>query len=383
MSSTNRKTPDGAQAVKVSFAAIDPRLEINVVPPTERESRPGGMVWWGEANRYPDYLWSLYREVPTLQSIVDGNVDYVAGDSTDIRPLAEGYAPGVMNRRGDGIRDQVRDIAGDLGIYGGFALQVIRDAAGRPAEVYWLDMRYVRTDKECTRFWYSEKWGQGGRRAVVYPAFRPGLDWASLDDAGRAEQASSVLYVRGSRRQTYPVPRYGSAVKACEMERRIDDFHLNSLANGFYGSFIVNFNNGVPEDAVKEQVERDFTEKFAGAANAGRVMFSWNRDMTARTTMETPKVEDFGEKYGALAARARQEIFTAFRANPNLFGIPTEGNGFANEQYEESFRLYNRTMIEPMQDTIRKAYETIYGAEGVLAIAPLTLGAAQGGPANG
>ena len=359
MSSTNRKTPDGAQAVKVSFAAIDPRLEINVVPPTERESRPGGMVWWGEANRYPDYLWSLYREVPTLQSIVDGNVDYVAGDSTDIRPLAEGYAPGVMNRRGD------------------------LDAAGRPAEVYWLDMRYVRTDKECTRFWYSEKWGQGGRRAVVYPAFRPGLDWASLDDAGRAEHASSVLYVRGSRRQTYPVPRYGSAVKACEMERHIDDFHLNSLANGFYGSFIVNFNNGVPEDAVKEQVERDFTEKFAGAANAGRVMFSWNRDMTARTTMETPKVEDFGEKYGALAARARQEIFTAFRANPNLFGIPTEGNGFANEQYEESFRLYNRTMIEPMQDTIRKAYETIYGAEGVLAIAPLTLGAAQGGPENG
>lgn len=378
MSSTRQEID---RKVSVSFAALDPWLETNIVLPVENETRTGGMVYWGAGNRYPEYLWELYSQVPTLQSVIDGIVDYVSGDSVELVPFSDALAAGTVNRRGDTIRDQVRDLAGDLGIYGGFALQVIRDREGRPAEIYWLDMRYVRTDKEATRFWYSEKWGRCGRGAVaVYPAYRPGLDWGRLSDAEKAEHASSVLYVRGSRRRTYPAPRYGSAVKACEMERQIDNFHINSLANGFYGSFIVNFNNGVPTDEIKEQIERDFTEKFAGADNAGRIMFSWNRDMTNRTTMEVPKVEDFGERYNALAQRARQEIFTAFRANPNLFGIPTEGNGFANEQYEESFRLFNKTTVMPMQDTIAEAYARILG-EGALTITPMTLNG--GGQANG
>ena len=373
MSSTTA-TPDGGR-VRVSFAAIDPFVEVNVVKAVERETRSGGMVYWGEVNRYPEYLWSLYRDVPTLQSVVDGIADYVAGDGAELSAL-----PGAVNRRGDTAYEQVKDAAKDLCIYGGFALQVIRDATGAPAEVYWLDMRYLRTDKERTRFWYSEKWGGYGRaNTVVYPAFRPGLDWGSLPPEERAAQASTVLYCAGTRRTTYPVPRWGSAVKACEMERQIDDFHLNSLVNGFYGSLIVNFNNGLPEDdAVKEQVESDFNEKFAGATNAGRVMFSWNDSYAARTTLEAPKVEDFGERYSLLAARARQEIFTAFRANPNLFGIPTDGKGFSEEEYAESFRLFNRTVVKPMQTAIEEVYAKIWGTDGVLTITPLSLGDGSG-----
>lgn len=364
---------------RVSFAAIDPYVEVNIVKSVERETRAGGIVYWGEANRYPEYLWSLYRDVPTLQSVVDGIADYVAGDGVELSAL-----PDPVNRKGGTAFEQVRDIAKDMGIYGGFALQVIRDASGTPVEIYWLDMRYVRTDKERTRFWYSEKWGGFGRaKTVVYPAFRPALDWGSLSPEERAEQASSVLYVAGTERTTYPVPRWGSAVKACEMERKIDDFHLNSLCNGFYGSQIVNFNNGLPaDDEVKKQIERDFNEKFAGAANAGRVMFSWNDSYAARTTLEAPKVEDFGERYSLLADRARQEIFTAFRANPNLFGIPTDGKGFSEEEYEDSFRLFNRTVIKPMQTAIEEAYAKIWGMGDVLKITPLSLGDGSSGGAS-
>ena len=53
--------------------------------------------------------------------------------------------------------------------------------------------------------------------------------------------------------------------------------------------------------------------------------------------------------------------------------IPTEGNGFANEQYEESFRLYNRTAVRPMQRLICDAYDRIYGQTGVLTITPFSL----------
>ena len=103
-------------------------------------------------------------------------------------------------------------------------------------------------------------------------------------------------------------------------------------------------------------------------------MFSWNKSKDNATTFDVPPITDFGDKYNALSSHSRQQIFTAFRANPNLFGIPTEGNGFANEQYEESFTLYNRTAVRPVQDMIAAAYAKIYGQEDVLKITPFSMG---------
>ena len=103
------------------------------------------------------------------------------------------------------------------------------------------------------------------------------------------------------------------------------------------------------------------------------MMFSWNDDRAHATTIEIPKVEDFGDKYNSLEKSTRQQIFTAFRANPNLFGIPTENLGFSQEEYESAFRLYNRTCVKPVQQIICDAYDRIYGATGVLTITPFSL----------
>lgn len=359
----------------VSFAALDPYLETNIVSPREKVAQGrDGLVEWGDGNVYPEYLTELYDNVPTLQSIIDGTVDFIAGDDASILPLRDGMTSGAMNLRGDTIAEQLRDIATDLNLYGGFALQVIRGRDGRPSEVYYIDMRRIRTNKDNSVFWWCEDWTRrAAHETVRYPVYIPFLDWGTLDEDGRNLHASSILFVKSVRRKVYPVPKFASAVKAGEIERGIDDFHLNSLDNGFTSSQIVNFNNGDPGDQMKEQIEDEFTEKFSGHANAGRILFSWNNSKDTATTIESPTVEDFGDRYKALSERSRQQLFTAFRANPNLFGIPTEGNGFANEQYEESFRLYNRTAVQPMQRMICDAYDRIYGQQGVLTITPFTL----------
>ena len=166
---------------------------------------------------------------------------------------------------------------------------------------------------------------------------------------------------------------------SCETERAVDEYHLNSVRNGFVASAIVNFNNGVPSDEVKEEVEESFTEKFTGTGtNAGRILFSWNPNKESATTIEYPKVEDFGEKYKALEKASRQRIFTAFRANPNLFGIPTDSLGFSSEEYESAFRLFNRTTIQPAQRLVVEALEKTFGRS-VLTVYPFTLdGAGEG-----
>lgn len=358
----------------VSFAAIDQFVETNIVLPTEKVTN-GNFVMWGKGNGYPSYLLDLYNNVTTLRSIINGNIDFITGDNVSILPLGERFANGIMNTRGDQITDIVRNLAKDYNIYGGFALQIIRDHNGDVAEVYYIDMRFIRSNKENDVFYYSEKWDKGGRTDVItYPKFMRNLNWAELTEEERDRHASSILFVKNVHTQVYPSPMYAASIKACEIERCIDDYHLNAIENGFTSSMIINFNNGDPGDEIKEEIEKDFNEKFSGHQNAGRIMFCWNKDRTSATTITEPKVEDFGNRYHALATHSRQQIFSAFRAQPLLFGLTADVNtGFSTEEFEQSFKLYNRTQIRPVQRMIADAFERIYGANGVLTITPFSL----------
>ena len=380
MSNTEQNKPARA---RISFAAIDPYIDTNIILPVEKFVSAKDLMEWGTRNSYPDYLLDLYNNVPTLRAIINGNIDFIAGDDVSIQPLTQHLPNGIMNNRGDHIREQIKDISKDYEIYGGFALQIIRNLIGEVAEVYYIDMRFLRTNKEGNVFYYCEDWSKSVRKdVIVYPAFIPNLNWDALDDEARNRNASSILYVKNVHTQVYPAPLYAASIKACEIERLIDDFHLSDINNHFVSSAIINFNNGIPDDDVKEQIEREFTEKFCGASNGGRTAFSWNPNKESATDIVEFEVKDFGERYKSLSDHSRQQIFTAFRANPNLFGIPTEGNGFANEQYAESFKLYNRTQIKPVQRMIADAYDKIYGQPKVLTIVPFSMDGESEGNVN-
>ena len=81
--------------------------------------------------------------------------------------MGDRFADGIMNTRGDLITDIVRDLAKDYNLYGGFALQIIRDHNGDVAEIYYIDMRFIRANKENDVFYYNEHWDKGGRKDVI------------------------------------------------------------------------------------------------------------------------------------------------------------------------------------------------------------------------
>lgn len=361
--------------VPLAFAALDPYIETNIVSPKESSVTGRGYIQWGDRNQFPEYLLSLYKDVPTLRSCINGSRDFVTGDAQTLTNPLEGNTEGTLNRRGETVLEVVQGCAEDYFIYGGFALQVIRNKEGRPTEIYNIPLRNLRSNKECTVFYYSEDWAKSRAKVLEYPAYVPGLDqkWAVLDGKARAAAAASIVFVSNERTQTYPFPIYGAALTACETERAIGEYHLNAVCNGFAPSAVINFNNGTPTDDVKREIEKDVNEKFAGHQNAGRIILSWNQNKESETTFEVIKTEDFGEKYKALAASVRQSIFTAFRANPNLFGIPTESLGFSQEEYESAFRLYNRTVVRPAQRIICDAFDRIFGNVGSLTITPFSL----------
>ena len=94
---------------KVQLSAIDPFIASNIVLPTETKVRGKDYVMWGEDNKYPLYLWDLYLNVATLQSIINGSADFIVGN--DVKCNAPGFEV-VVNKKGETIVDFGQVIAG-------------------------------------------------------------------------------------------------------------------------------------------------------------------------------------------------------------------------------------------------------------------------------
>ena len=350
------------EKAKIQLSALNPYLQDNKVENVEKEISGVDFIAWGTDNQYPGYLFSLYEDCATLQTIINGTVDFVCGN--DISCNLQIFEK-TVNKNGDTILDIIQRISTDYLIFGGFALQVIRNAIGEITELYWVDFTKIRSDRKNEVFFYSEDWckSYGRVKYIVYPKFN------EVDS-----NPSSIFYYKGNKtRSTYPTPLYNAAITSCELEKKINEFHLNEISNNFLTSKIINFNSGVPDDDLKNEIERNLNEKFAGSENAGRILISFNANKDSETTVTDLPMDDFADRYEALHKRSREQIFTAFRATPNLFGLMTETTGFNEQEFFEAFKLYNRTAVRPIQQIITKSFDKILGFEGSITITPFNL----------
>lgn len=341
--------------VKISFAAIDPYIKEKKVLPTQKEIRGQEYFAWGDDNRYPQYLYELYSNVTTLQSIINTLVDYVCGDEIISDWI---YDTNYV------ISDLIFDIVKSYAIYGGYALSIVRNKLGDVAHISCLDFRNIRSNKEGTHYYYSTDFGEksyGRIKTLCYPKF----------DKEQKNVLSSIFYYKDDKYSVYPTPLYGAAITACEIEKSIDDYHLNSINNNFMGSVLLSFNNGVPDDNIKNEIEKNFNEKFTGKENAGRVVISYSEDKEHALTLEKIDTEDFSERYKSLAERSQQAMFTAFRMTPTLVGINDNTKGFAREQYADEYALFNKTMVKPIQKMILRSLISIIDAN--IEIKPFTI----------
>lgn len=338
--------------IKVAFAAINQYVQDAIPLPKEKAIRGYDYVSWGEDNKYPDFLYSLYENCATLQSIINGCVDYILGDTVTV-------ISGIVF---DGLDTLLTRCVEDYLIFGGCYINVIRNKAGRVSELHWIDARKIRTNEKGDVFYYSENWNKsyGKVETIKLPAYKK----------DSTEPSSIFCLKRNQSRNTYPTPLWSAAIKSVVTEIEIGKYHLNEILNNFSTSAIINFNNGVPSDEDMDELEKSIQDKFTGSENAGRFLMTFNNSKENAVTVERLGTDDYDERYASMAKRVRSEIFTAFRANPNLFGLPTENLGFNNEEYESTFTLFNRTFVRPIQKDLR-AFLASLGTE--IEIAPFSL----------
>ena len=317
-----------------------PRLEVKQVKNCK-------YLKYGTDNLFPQYVFELYTHSSQFASIVDTMKDYIIGNG-----IVSGYPMKVVNRKGDTFDLFVEKLIIDYLLFGGFAFQVIRNKNKQIAEINWLDFRYIRINEDEDTIFYNKEWHNNRMQPKVYERYVNG-----------EMQTNSVFYYKGRQtRNQYPEPCYLAALTSIEISTQIPDYHLNNLTNGFHPSAIVNFNNGsnLPED-VMDEIEEAIQEKFSGTKNASRILLSFNDDMTHKTTIERLPDDGSIDIYNSLKESTEKDIYTAFRISKLLMGDASDSTGFNKQAYLESFALYNKTVIQPIQKEIEDVVNNVLG----------------------
>lgn len=340
-------------SVKLNFAAIGQVLEDNIITNVQKEIKGKDYVQYGDRNIYPTYLWDLYNNVSVLKSIITG-----LANCFDNIAIHNDFSFQI-NLKGQTVEDVAKQIILDYFIYGGFALNIVRNNKGGIQSIYNIDFKNIRSNKKNTKFYYSEDWAEksvGRVQTVSYPVFDP-----------KATDPSSIYYFKNELYRTYPSPVWGGAVMSAEVLRNISQFNLNSLHNGLSSDYIVNFNAGKPTPEAQEEIEETFDEKYAGFQNC-RPMLSFNNDFQHRTTVEAIPQTSYAEKYSALEKTSKQDIYCAFNMNPALLGLPMDGTGFNDNDIRESWKIAMELVFKPVLKVVKRAFEYIFQTPEVLDI---------------
>ena len=324
---------------RLVFSAFE--LDKVTVPEAKEVVRSGfDYVSWGMDNKFPQNLYEMYSNSAILQSVINGTADYVFGGG-----IISTFD--VVNSNFETLEDIVKKCVFDYLIFGGFAIQLMYKG-GKVEEMYWLDFQKCRKSDNEKKVFYSDDWGKYAKKALEYDAWKPGTN-----------KGTCIYYYKGHKtRGIYPVPMYVGALKSVKISNEISNFHLNNIVKGFASNAIISFNNGEPDEDTKARIERDIKEKFCGTENAGSFLLLFNE--SKENACEIAKIQDdnFDKKYEALSKSVKEDIFIAFRATPTLFGLPNENNGFSKQEYLESFELYNKTVVIPIQNDVERAFKS-------------------------
>ena len=115
----------------------------------------------------------------------------------------------------------------------------------------------------------------------------------------------------------------------------------------------------MPSDEQQKQIEKKINDKFSGENNASKLLLSWNNDKEHALTIERLQSDDFGTRYESLANSVRDNILAAFRVSPQLVGINDYATSFNSVEFEQSFKLFKKTVISPIQTELEGAFVKI------------------------
>ena len=350
--------------IKIELSVLDTEVRFNYEY-DENIYGADNIVSYGKDNDAPNQFKYCYMNSATLKSVVDGSVNYILGEEVVVNDEGATFKDKV-NRNGMTMKDIVAKAALSYQTYGGFAIQVIYNKLGVPVELFPLDFSRCRLNEKGDKVFYSKKnWSKYGTKAEVYDIFN--LKKINI------EKPTQILYVKGDfTNNVYPIPEWFGAMRHVLTEIEASKYALNSISNGFSARYLINLPDGAGMDNTqREAIEEAIKNKFCGTDTDTNFMIYY-ADGSDRVEINKIESDDANERFISIKDNARSNIYTAMRCTPNLMGLPTATTGFNSQEYSSAFKLYQKSVIQPIQDKIVKAINGIIG-DNAISIIPFQI----------
>lgn len=349
---------------KLNFTIVDTNRPVP--PRFEENTNTKGFVNWGADNTFPTQVHRMYLDSVTVHTIVDGTVRYICGNGVHIDEQAARWN-GEINRKGEEMSNLIEQLATDLMIYDGFAIQVIYNKLGAIAELYALDFGRCRVNVDGTKVYYSPKWGAYTAKYKEYDAFNR--------EKINPENPTQIYFYKGAARTCYPYPSWGGAFKDALTEIESGKLQLNSVANGLNAKTMITLPNdtGTLTNKEKEAVEDAIREKFYGSEATSSFFLFWREEGMSEMKVDSIKTEDDSNRFKTMKESAQDNIFVAFQATPTLFGLLQKAKGFSKTEYKEAYELYEAIQVSGRRKKITKVLNKILGTDNAITILPFDI----------
>jgi hypothetical protein len=334
------------------------RYEQPVITENKRED----WVDFGADNNYYGFLIDCYKNSTTNNALINAICKLIYGkglDATDSNKKPNDYAQMKMLFR----KEVLKKATTDLKLLGQFALQVIYNKKGdKIVKVEHIPVQLLRAEKcdengDIKAYYYSDNWQD-------IKKFKP----KRISAFGFGDKTLEILFVGNYTvgQKYYSSVDYTGAIPYCNLEHSISDYLINDVQNGFSGTKVINFNNGVPDEEKQEIIKNKIMNKLTGA-NGLKVIVSFNNDETAKTTVDNIPLDNAPEHYAYLSEEARSKILLGHGITSGLlFGIPS-ANGFSSnaDELKNASILFDNMVIKPFQETVLDALDKILAFNGV------------------
>ena len=246
---------------------------------------------------------------------------------------------------------------------GQFAMQVhYNDKHDKIVKAYHIPVNLLRAEKcnkdgEIEAYYYSDDWTDTKKyQPTRIPAF------------GFSKEKVEILYSKpyAVGMKYYAYPDYQGAVPYALLEEEVADYLINEVQNGFSGTKVVNFNNGVPTEEQQSIISSKVLNQLTGSRGK-KVVVAFNANAESKTTVDDIPLNDAPEHYTYLSEECMRKIMLGHNVtSPLLFGVAT-ANGFSSnaDELKNSAILFDNMVIRPLQEEILDALDMILAFNGI------------------
>jgi hypothetical protein len=342
--------------------------------PLVQEVRGKDYIEYGDANGewrnlYPQFLIDLYYSSSITAAIVNATAemisaeDLVISDEEDRDEEAKVKLQNFMNNANgnETLHEVLKKVAFDFKLQGAFALNIVwsKDRT-QIAEVYHIPVEKIRCEKpdefgKTNAYYVSGDWANTRtNKPYRVPAF-------NVNDRTSPNQ---ILYtgLYSPNMNSYYTPDYVSCNNWALIDSKVSEFHLNNISNGFTGSFMISFANGIPTAEERRQIERSLEDKFTSEKNAGKFVLTFSDDKTRVPEITSISPSDLDKQYLALQELLTSNILSGHRVtSKTLMGLDS-ANGFSSnaDELNAASNFYLNTVIVGFQNQILKVLHKIF-----------------------